>query len=96
MHSICLPSRSKKAINWGIHYDHHYEEEFNPQIIYSPIYQELYSKYLALKEHHTQEKNAIKQVNDMVKQEIGTVESTIGLEEEKEERLQGMRQGLYG
>jgi hypothetical protein len=62
VHSICLPSRSKKAINWGIHYEPQYEEEFNPQIIYSPIYQELYSRYLALKEQQSQEKNTIKQV----------------------------------
>jgi hypothetical protein len=62
VHSICLPSRSKKAINWGVHIDQQYEESFNPQVIYSPAYQDLHARFLALKEQQAQERQALKQV----------------------------------
>jgi hypothetical protein len=49
VHSICLPSRSRKALHWAAP-DPHYEESFNPQLIYSPAYQQLHARFLALKE----------------------------------------------
>lgn len=67
VHSICLPSRNnKKIINWAsVNCDfaqHHYEEDFNDQIIFSHAYKQLYSKYLTIKEKHHHEKVELEQV----------------------------------
>jgi hypothetical protein len=50
-------------MNWGTLSENHYQEEINPQIIYSPIYQQLYSQYLSLKEHNSQQRVAQQKVS---------------------------------
>jgi hypothetical protein len=49
-------------MNWGTLSENHYQEEVNPQIIYSPAYQQLYSHYQALKEHHAQQRAILQRV----------------------------------
>jgi len=93
VHSICLPSR--KAAKWGTLSENHYEEDVNPQVLYSPTYQQLYSQYLALRENHSQQRVALQKVFFKLLKEIEEVEVSIVQEEEKKRRLHGMRDGLY-
>ena len=60
VHSICLPSQ--KAAKWGTLSENHYEEGVNPQVLYSPTYQQLYSQFLALRENHSQQRTALQKV----------------------------------